>query len=235
MVKLGFQSSKYDHLTLEQELEFSSHNEIDFFDVFFDDFTPGDIVNVQLPENFTVHFPIGFEKKSKEDMKPFLDFVNEKRPKTVTIHFSNLSYEMLEYIGMNIKNSVLCIENSIPDCNEFYNNSYIDFMVQAVKLAAEKGFKVCATYDAGHTKLNGLDACEYAKKIIDSGIEIMTLHLHDNDGHEDQHRPAGSVCNGINFPEVMALAQGFKHDVYGVIEHWNNNYNALEYLRNLIK
>ena len=60
MIKFGFQSSKYNNLTLEQELQFSDNNKIDFFDVFFDDYHPDDIKNVALPETFTVHLPGGF-------------------------------------------------------------------------------------------------------------------------------------------------------------------------------
>ncbi len=197
-MKFGFQSSKYDNLTLEREIQFADNNKVDFFDVFFDDFVPADIVNVQLPEIFTVHLPLGFATRTKEYQKPYFDFINKNKPATVTVHFAELTMDSLEYICSQINSGIICIENSIPDRNEFSGLSYIDFMVEANAFALEKGIKIASTFDCG-----------------------------------DQHRPAGSLYNGINFGEIINIFNKMNHDVYGVIEHWNNNYNALEYLRNL--
>ena len=232
-MKFGFQSSKYDNLTLEREIQFADNNKVDFFDVFFDDFVPADIVNVQLPEIFTVHLPLGFATRTKEYQKPYFDFINKNKPATVTVHFAELTMDSLEYICSQINSGIICIENSIPDRNEFSGLSYIDFMVEANAFALEKGIKIASTFDCGHTKLCGYDAVEYAKQILEKGIDVYTIHLHDNDGTGDQHRPAGSLYNGINFGEIINIFNKMNHDVYGVIEHWNNNYNALEYLRNL--
>ena len=124
-------------------------------------------------------------------------------------------------------------ENTTPDVHKTYNINYIEFMKKAKELADEKGFKIYSTFDTGHAKINGFDAVEYAKKIFDLGIDIITLHLHDNDGKNDSHWAAGSVYNGINFGDVLDLFKKLKYDVNAVIEHWNNNYNALEYLQNL--
>lgn len=232
-MKFGFQSSKYDNLNLEQELQFAEHNKIDFFDVFFDDFVPGDIVNVQLPEVFTVHLPLGFAKLAREYQKPYFDFINKNKPKSVTVHFSELTFESLEYICSQVKSGIVCIENNIPDRNEFTGEPFIEFMVKAKDFALANGFKIAATYDCGHAKLCGCDPVEYAQKIIAEKIDIHTVHLHDNDGKDDLHRPAGSLYNGIDFADLISVFNKLNHDVYGVIEHWNNNYNALEYLRNL--
>lgn len=232
-MKFGFQSSKYDNLNLEEELQFADNNKVDFFDVFFDDYVPIDIKNVQLPQVYTVHLPLGFAKLAKEYQKPYFDFINKNHPETVTIHFTELTLDSLEYICSQIKKGIVCIENNIPDRNEFSGESYIDFMVKAKAFAMEKGIKIAATYDCGHAKISGYDPVEYAEEILAKGIDVYTVHLHDNDGHEDQHRPAGSLYNGINFGELVNVFNKLKHEVYGVIEHWNNNYNALEYLRNL--
>ena len=110
---------------------------------------------------------------------------------------------------------------------------YIETFTLINAFALEKGIKIASTFDCGHTKLCGYDAVEYAKQILEKGIDVYTIHLHDNDGTGDQHRPAGSLYNGINFGEIINIFNKMNHDVYGVIEHWNNNYNALEYLRNL--
>jgi len=233
MIKLGFQSSKYDNLNLEEEIQFSHSSDIDFFDVFFDGFVPEDVSNVELTSIFTVHAPYGFGKLSKELQQQYFDFVNQKNAAVFTLNFIDLTLEGLEYILRNIKKAAVCIENNIPDCNEFSNESYIDFIVKAKAMADEKGYKIYSAFDTGHAKINGQEALETVKLILSKGIDIAVVHLHDNDGKEDQHRPAGSIYNGINFPDLISFLEKLKYDVYGVIEHWNNNYNALEYLRNL--
>ncbi|MCR5387501.1 MAG: hypothetical protein K6E69_10315 [Treponema sp.] len=233
MIKFGFQSSKYNSMTLEQELDFASNNKIDFFDVFFDGFTPNDIKTVELPDEYTFHLPIGFAELTSESQKEYFDYINEKKPVNITIHFCELTYETLEYICTQVPDTKVCIENTTPDVHKTYNINYIEFMKKAKELADEKGFKIYSTFDTGHAKINGFDAVEYAKKIFDLGIDIITLHLHDNDGKNDSHWAAGSVYNGINFGDVLDLFKKLKYDVNAVIEHWNNNYNALEYLQNL--
>jgi len=45
-----------------------------------------------------------------------------------------------------------------------------------------------ATFDVGHAHTFGLDLEEYMKKILPYLAEV---HLHDNDGSGDQHRPLG--------------------------------------------
>lgn len=233
MIKLGFQSSKYDNLNLEEEIQFSQSSDIDFFDVFFDGFVPADVRNVELPSIVTVHAPYEFGKLAREFQQPYIDFVNERNASVFTVNFVDLTAETIEYLCKSIKNAIICIENNIPDCNEFSNETYIEFMKKAKSLADEKGYKIYSAFDTGHAKVNGQEALATAKLIASSGIEIRSVHLHDNDGVNDQHRPAGSIYNGINFGELLNYLGTFKHDVYGVIEHWNNNYNALEYLRNL--
>ena len=233
MIKFGFQSSKYNNLTLEQELQFSDNNKIDFFDVFFDDYHPDDIKNVALPETFTVHLPGGFEKFPQSEQLKYIDFINRCSPKTVTCHFCDFSLESLEFLCRNINNSKLCIENTPPDWNENCSKNYLDFMKAANEFASQKGLKVYATFDTGHAKVAGHEPVSYLKQLIENEIDIFTVHLHDNDGIQDSHRPAGSVYNGINFAAILEILNSINHDIYAVIEHWNNNYNALEYLKSL--
>lgn len=233
MVKFGFQSSKYNNLTLEQEIAFSDNNKIDFFDVFFDGYTPEDVKNVQLPENVTFHLPIGFASMSKEKQDSFFDYINLHKPISVTIHFCELSFDILEFICKNIPDTKVCVENTIPDKSNQYPESYLEFLKEAKKKADENGYKFYATFDTGHAKINGFECVEYAKKVLDTGVDVLTLHLHDNDGKSDSHWAAGSVYNGINFSGVLEVFKNLPYDVNAVIEHWNNNYNALEYLQNL--
>lgn len=232
-MKFGFQSSRFDNLNLEQELLFAENNKVDFFDIYFDDYSANDILNVHLPEIFTVKLPRGFCKLLPEDQMPYFDFINKNKPKAVTIQSGELTLDSLEYICSQINEGIVCIENSLPDKNEYSGKSYFDFMIEALNLVKSKGLKIYSAFDSGHAKICGYDPVSYAKELIESGIEIRVVHLHDNDGVNDQHRPAGSVCNGIKFEELISIFQNAEKDIFGVIEHWNNNYNALEYLRNL--
>lgn len=233
MVKFGFQSSKYNNLTLEQEIAFSDNNKIDFFDVFFDGFTPEDVKNVQLPQNVTVHLPIGFTSLPEERQNSFFEYINLHKPISVTIHFCELNLQILEKICKSIPETKVCIENTIPDSNSESSGTYLEFMTEAKKHSVLNGYNVYATFDTGHAKINGFECVEYAKKVLDTGAEVLTLHLHDNDGKNDSHWAAGSVYNGINFSGVLEVFKNLSYDVNAVIEHWNNNYNALEYLQNL--
>lgn len=233
MIKFGFQSSKFDSLTLEQELQFSDSNKIDFFDVFFDDYRPDDIRNVEIPLNFTVHLPDGFAKFPREEQLKYIEFINRRCPKTVTSHFSDFSLESFEFLCSSITASRFCIENTPPDWNETCGKNYLDFMKEMHEFADSKGLQVYATFDTGHAKVCGHEPVSYLKQLLENGIDVYTVHLHDNDGTNDSHRPAGSVCNGINFAAILEILGTVNHDVYAVIEHWNNNYNALEYLKSL--
>lgn len=235
MLKLGFQSSKYSSMRLEQELQFAENNKVNFFDIFFDDFVPTDIVNVKIPENFTVGLPINFGELSKEIQQTYFDFINEKKAQTVSIPFSNLTEEQVLEFASKIEHSTLCIENAIPDKNNHNGLCYIQFMKKIIELADKQKIKVAATFDCGNAKVCGYDVVDYLKQILENNIDVCTVHLHDNDGVHDQHRPAGSIYNGINFDEILNILNNLKYDVYGVIDHWNNNYNAMEYLINLQK
>lgn len=233
MIKYGFQSSKFNNLTLEQELEFSTNNKIDFFDLHFDDYCPNDINEVDLPKSFTITLPENFENLSDEQKNCFINFIREKNPKTVTVKFGNLSLETLKELIVRTPKTKICVENIFPDLNIQTKKHYVDFLLLARELFQKEDLKFYATFDTGHAKVAGYNPVSLIKKLIKHEIEIYTVHLHDNDGKTDSHWPAGSVFNGIDFEEIIKIISTINHDVFAVIEHWNNNYNALEYLKNL--
>ena len=83
-MKIGFQSSKYNELTLEDELNFTIKENADFFDIFFDEWFPFDISAKEFKKisdfqrkgfSFTVHLPISTPNLPIEKINCLLDFI----------------------------------------------------------------------------------------------------------------------------------------------------------------
>ena len=76
----------------------------------------------------------------------------------------------------------ICLEN-MPFKN--LPVSSVEQIVDFVKLVNEPNLKICL--DTGHTMLWGLQPYEAVEKI---GKDLLVcLHIHDNDGVRDSHRP----------------------------------------------
>lgn len=254
-IYFGFQSSIYNNIPLQEELALADNTTsmgLKTFDIFFDQWAPSNITHkerdviAKLKETiyFTVHVPICFASMQKTTVandknhyvfntqqQEYLDFITWLGPKTITVHFDTLTFALLQALVDSVpKTTKVCIENTYPDYNSMYKLSYIPFMQKAIKTITNK--KVYATFDTGHAKINGFNVVNYAKELLDKNIQIATLHVHDNNGIEDQHLPAGSVKpNGIDFASLFSIIkQKSNHPIYGVIEHWGDNAKALEYL-----
>lgn len=244
-MKIGFQSSAYNGLSLFEELKFARDNHVDFFDIFFDGYLPHDISEEEyhlITEfkndgfDFTVHLPINIDKCSESELKELSDFVQRVGPVTSTVHFNKLKWDLLEKLILLFgKNTKLCIENTIPDLNPFYNSDYLSFMNEVCKK-----FDVYSTFDTGHCNVNitaknqkdcGKIAL-YAKALLDSGVKILTVHNHDNLGDKDSHGFVGSGV--INFDDFYSVLKNANQNPMLVIEHWNDNQKSLKNIHNLL-
>lgn len=236
-MKIGFQTSKYDNLTLKEELEFAIKQNVDFFDIFFDEWLPNEIttnehklINKLKNDNFpfTVHLPISTPKLSENDLSLLLEFIKELRPVTATVHFDKLTFELLEHISNKIKDfTTISIENTIPDNHSVYQENYLAFMKKAVKIAP-----IQATFDTGHCHANHYSLIQTVNELCDNGINIATVHAHDNDGTRDAHDTIGN--GNIDFASFFKLLKEKKQNPMIVIEHWTDNITSLERLRNLV-
>ena len=236
-MKIGFQTSKYNGLTLEDELNFAIKHNVDFFDIFFDEWLPCQITKTELEIieklkvkdfPFTVHLPIGTPKLSDKDLNSLLEFIRDLRPVTATIHFDKLTFELLKVISNKLKDTtVISIENTIPDNHIIYQENYIDFMKKAAT-----DFPVQVTFDTGHCHANHYDLQQTVNKLCDNGINIATVHAHDNDGTRDTHDTIGN--GNINFKAFFELLSEKKQTPMVVIEHWTDNTVSLERLRKFI-
>lgn len=235
-MKIGFQTSKYNGLTLEDELNFAINENADFFDIFFDEWLPCQITQSELrlinklkTKNFpfTVHLPISTPKLPENDLHSLIHFVNELKPATTTIHFDKLTFDLLKYISDNTKGStIICVENTIPDMNGIYNKKYFGFMKDAVKIAP-----VQATFDTGHCHANHYDLIRTVDELCDNGINIATVHAHDNDGTRDAHGAIGSGT--IDFSSFFKQLNEKKQNPFVVIEHWTNNLTSFKRLKEI--
>lgn len=236
-MKIGFQTSKYNGLTLKEELNFAIKQNVDFFDIFFDEWLPGEIttdeykiINKLKMQNFpfTVHLPISTPKLPIEKLNSLLEFIREFSPITTTVHFDKLTFELLEYIIDKTKDStIISIENTIPDMHAVYKEKYLDFMANAIKIAP-----IQATFDTGHCHANNYDLLQTANKLCDNGINIATVHAHDNDGTRDAHDTIGN--GNIDFASFFKLLKEKKQNPMIVIEHWTENIISFDRLKKII-
>jgi sugar phosphate isomerase/epimerase len=222
-LKIGFQSSRYNNLTLLEELNFTIENNLKIFDIFFDGFLPKDISAKELRKIlnlvsedfvFTVHFPIFDYSKYPKFLDGLIDFCISIKIKIATIHFDRLSFKILEKILKKIDNKFkISIENTIPDKNFIYNLNYIDFMKKI------NYNSVYSTFDVGHANITQNNLIEYLN--IFKTDNISSFHIHDNSGNKDNHLNIGA--GNIDFPSILSIIKEKFYDSILIIEHWDNN------------
>lgn len=237
-MKIGFQSSKYNELTLEKELNFTIKENADFFDIFFDEWFPFDISAKEFKKisdlqqkgfSFTVHLPISTPNLSIEKINCLLDFVCDINPLTTTIHFDKLTFPFLEYLAKKTENhTILSIENTIPDKNAKTGENYLEFMTKAAKIVS-----VQATFDTGHCYVNKTGLIETVNALCEEKIQISTVHAHDNFGTKDSHSPIGE--GSIDFSTFFQFLKIQKINPLIVIEHWDKNLLSLKRIKTILK
>lgn len=231
---IGFQTSINNSLSLLEELEFAIEQKSDFFDIFFDQWLHSAITTeewnliyeLQAKDfSFTLHLPIEYHLLTETEKEELIDCIKTLKPKTITIHFDKITTEELEYLYKNVAEyTKISIENTIPDTE---CKKYLQFLQNAKTICT-----IYATLDTGHSFVNGIEPHILAQKINDIGIEIATVHAHDNDGKKDMHKPVGT--QKINFEAFFSTLTDLKQNPYIVIEHWDNNLLAYRKLQNLI-
>lgn len=245
-MKIGFQTSAYNGLTLLQELTFAKEHGADFFDVFFDGFMPWDITDEEFALiksmsadgfGFSVHLPINIDKCSAAELAELAGFVKIVKPVTTTVHFDKLNWNLLEKLVAGFSSCTrLCIENTIPDQNPALSCDYFSFMVQACK-----NYPVAATFDTGHCNVNLFargkssrgNIAGFAQKLIENGVLIATVHNHDNFGTKDEHKYIGA--GNINFEGFYKVLKNAGQTPLLVIEHWGDNEKSFNALKNLVQ
>ena len=233
---IAFQSSRYNGLSLLDELEFTVKSGLKCFDLFFDGFLPSDLTEKEIERVFklkkeefffTLHFPIRHYKEVDSDLEELISFTNKLLPLTVTIHFDKITESVIDYIFGKIDKRVkISFENMTVDINKYSNLDYLNF-TKMVK----KRYNTYSTFDIGHSFINNKDTTSYLKKILNI-VEISTIHIHNNDGIEDSHL---SLDKGIiDYTKIVNFIKEQKLDPVFVIEHWDNNLKSYEILKKLL-
>lgn len=244
-MKLGLQSSIYNGLQLKDEISTALGQKVNVFDIFFDNWFPSDIseetyglLNSLKDSNdfhFTIHLPINFFELSCSEQQSFYSFIEFLKPKTITVHYNTLSYDLLKNL-VNVafdNNSQLSIENTIPNTHKIYGIDYLTFMIEAKKNLEYSDAKQAlgATVDTGHSFVNGISPDFYVRELTKNDITIATVHLHDNDGTADNHQPLGT--GKIDFYTFFKELKEKNQNPYLVIEHWNEFHRSIDYVYNL--
>lgn len=234
-MKIGFQTCRYNSLSLFEELQLFETSQIDCFDLFFDECLPSDLSEQTLKKLlelqkekflFSVHFPIDYPYLSEHSKKELVEFTRNFTPLTTTIHFDNISFSFLEKLYSEIGSfTKLSIENTIPDRNKQENLNYLSFLEKTIKLG-----KFYATFDIGHCHVNGYSINKYIQLILETGIAISTIHVHDNNGTLDSHSVMGSGT--VDFSSLLKTLKQKEEPLF-IIEHWENNLLSLKKLRQL--
>ncbi|HOV13976.1 MAG TPA: TIM barrel protein, partial [Spirochaetota bacterium] len=207
------------------------------FDLFFDEFLPSDLTDTEIEKIFylkkngflfTLHYPIYDYSVKNSFIEELVDFSNKLEPLTVTIHFNKLTEDVLEFMLINLKKTIkLSIENVVDNINKYYDTDYLEFMKKNKKI-----YNIYSTFDIGHSFINNEDIITQFEKLNKPGVEISTMHIHNNDGVNDSHL---SLDKGvINYKEIIAYIKEKKLNPIFVIEHWNDNLITLRILRELL-
>jgi sugar phosphate isomerase/epimerase len=148
--------------------------------------------------------------------------------------------ELIEYAEKY--NVDLAIENIpvFPDnpAGKFYTSDYKD-LIRLVDALDSK--RICICWDFGHAHLMDFD---HPKAILEAGLRIKAIHVHNNSRTGDFHQPPS--CGSLKWPPVMKALGDTGYDQLftielpfppiEVFESWLAHiYDCTVYLTNLMK
>ncbi len=115
----------------------------------------------------------------------------------------------------------VCVEN-MPDMRHTMCKTYEELEGLIHACEAECGI----VFDVGHANTTG-----YVKKFLSKLDFISHIHVHDNDGKKDLHRPPGEGC--VEWDEVLPELKKMDHGLCVMeIKSFKDGFKALEFLRN---
>ncbi|WP_233203979.1 sugar phosphate isomerase/epimerase family protein [Halegenticoccus soli] len=91
----------------------------------------------------------------------------------------------------------LCLENQPRSAEKERHTTTPDDLARLLDAVGADPDALGVTLDVGHAKVNGFDWRAFADRFAD---RIRVVHLHDNDGTADQHRPLPSyepICEAV--------------------------------------
>jgi sugar phosphate isomerase/epimerase len=230
--KVGLQTSKHNNLSVEQQLDFCIKKGFSVFEIFFDGFWPSDISKERRKEikkmaaeqgiTLQVHGPIEHVEKWKKALEETVEFCHDVGSTMLTLHPGAKDVPVYQEIfGLAQDKGIrIGLENYRED-GAYYSPEKLTSMLNRFSAFPNAGI----TFDVGHANIER-EAVSYLNAIPSE--KIINIHIHDNDGKEDQHLPVGK--GNIDFP---ALLQTLKQRHYRgnlIIERWEPGLESARYI-----
>lgn len=104
----------------------------------------------------------------------------------------------------------LCIENDPRKPNMLQFGEQIETLAEIIN-EAEK--EIYITFDIGHANTAKLDIPKFINRFKD---RLYVVHIHDNNGNNDDHLPVGD--GNINFEEIFSMLKNAKDELIFLTE-----------------
>lgn len=236
--RIGLQSSKYNALLLENEINFCINNGFRVFEIFFDDFWPWDIpwtirkelkeLSIEKDITLQVHAPIKKMEPWLGILIETLEFTEEINSNLLTIHPEFEDIILYKYVfSLALEKGIyIGLENYKAKGNYSSARDLIFFNSLFYKFP-----NIGVTFDTGHANIQ--DNPEEYLASITRGLKLLNVHLHDNHGETDSHLPLGE--GNINFAGLVYILKKMDYRGNFIVEHWNDNLNSVRYFSSLWK
>lgn len=233
--RVGLQTSKHNHLLVEQQLDFCIAHGKKVFEIFFDGFKPTDLkpdLRKKIKETafangitLQVHAPIEEAKDRKKVLRETLAFCEDVGSRVLTVHPHRKEIPLYKKIFREAQQKEISIglENYKEGDTYYTPGEFVDFCNKF------SGFpNVGITFDVGHANI-GQDVIAFLEAI--PAERIINIHLHDNAGREDSHLPIGR--GKIDFPELVRHLKEKNYKGNFIIERWETGLESAEYFPRL--
>jgi sugar phosphate isomerase/epimerase len=233
--RVGLQTSKHNNLSIEQQLDFCIKNNYSVFEIFFDGIWPSDVgkdrrekIRATAREHgitLQVHGPILHVDKWDRILKETVKFCADVGSTILTLH--PRSRDVADYEGafkLALKKGIkIGLENYKEDGAYYSPEKFIEVYNRFARFP-----NAGITFDAGHANI-AQEAVTYLKSIPSE--KIISIHIHDNDGKEDQHLPVGQGT--IDFPGLLHTLKERHYQGNLIIERWEPGLESAKYITTL--
>lgn len=251
-MKISFQSSRYNGLSLIDEVSAAVAADVEYFDIFFDNFEPGDISNEELEFLilrkssifYSFHLPLDIISGGNLEtrLRDIINLALELNVKHCTVHSGELLINQRASLYlitcMAERNIFLAVENATLGNGFISKINYIKHLENFLKYE-----NISINFDTGHAKIAEGNPSVYLdfilKYLIGKGEDTMrlsALHLHTNDGQRDSHIP---FCDSIpdardELNTILKILKDISYKGLLIIEQWKNPAVEAELIRSIV-
>lgn len=228
-LRLGLQSCRFNGLFVEDELRHTERQGLEAFEIFFDQFAPEDIDEKARTRFRGMAESMGVELSVLAPVTPLTGPEARDRCQALMTFSHEVGAGLLVVPALSIIHDPgaiascalrarsqglrLAISNG-PD-----PQGLVDPDTLLRLLAQVPGAQAALDIGAAHLHNNGL---RYCRDLLDglqkTGLRLVHLQLHDNNGDEDSHLSMGE--GNVPFVEMLRLIFEAGFDGLGIIAHW---------------